>query len=84
MGYRTFLNGSAKCPLFERVVYSGENYKIAGVQCESISGFSASVIVRTAGRKGLRELKRMYCDNLRGYHDCPYYRAYMSQEKAGE
>ena len=86
MGYISYLNDKAKCPLFRRVVKSGQNWKIAGVQCDFIadgSGFSASkVIIRTDGLRGLKELKKRYCDDIHGYHDCPCYQAWLkAQEK---
>lgn len=87
MGNRSFLNGKAKCPLFERVVYSGQNWKIAGVQCEALTldfGFATSTIIRVSGRKGIREIKKRYCDSIKGFEDCPYYQAYLkAQEKQG-
>lgn len=79
MGYRSRLNAQAKCPLFDKVVFSGEKWKIAGVQCEGLRGFSiyAPTIIRTRGFKGLRQHKAMYCDSINGYPTCPYYQAYF-------
>lgn len=84
MGYRAYLSRRAKCPLFERAVYSGDNFKIAGVQCECIDedfGVESSVIVRVKGRKGLQRLMDMYCTNYKGYEKCPYYQAYIKAMK---
>ena len=86
MGYRLRLNAQAKCPLFEKVVFSGEKWKIAGVQCEGLHGFKtyAPTIIRTKGFKGLRQHKRDYCDSIEGYHSCPYYQMYLKMmEKNG-
>lgn len=80
MGYRSYLNSKAKCPLFVKVVWAGEKWKIAGVQCACISehfGLPASTVIRAPGKRGLLMLKKMYCDSTRGYKTCPYYQAYI-------
>lgn len=77
MGFYVNESVKARCPLYERVVRSGQG-RIAGVQCECLTadfGFSTSLIVRATNMAETLEMKRILCDDV--YRACPYYQAWI-------
>ena len=81
MGYRTSLDISAKCPLYEGVVRTG-NGAVSGVQCQCICdnfGFDVSTIIRCTNFQETVDLKELFCDDR--YKYCPYYLAWCEAHK---
>lgn len=81
MGFYSWTQRAAKCPLFESFVRS-KNEKISGIQCECLnSGLDASTIIRFHGFNAAMRHKRIYCDKIDGYQECPYYKHFESGQQ---
>lgn len=75
-GFYSEQKRKAKCPLYESFVKT-KNSKIAGIRCIGLDpGFDASIILKLHGFNQTMKHKRIYCDSLTEYHDCPYYKAF--------
>ena len=84
MGWKVNEKCKAVCPLYEDVIRTA-NGVLAGVQCSFCSGVGLEVhtIIRCKDYKEARKLKAKFCDSIRNYEQCPYYKLWITVHENG-
>lgn len=87
MGFSSYQNGRAKCPLYMHIVRSDQS-EIYGVQCRDVvnrPGVSG-IVLKHQSLEALLAFKRLYCDDSHAHEACPYFKAWqrMNQSTATE